>query len=60
MNGNKKEYHNGSLTIEEKEQNIYAVENENKQLSKHTIIDGYIVNENSTAHDTQLIINLLK
>lgn len=28
MNGNKKEYYNGSLTIEGKEQNIYAVEND--------------------------------
>lgn len=39
---------------------LTVVELENKTLSKHTIINGYIVNDNSTVDDTQLIINLLK
>lgn len=38
MNGNKKEYHNGSLTIEEKEQNIYAVENDRFKLEGEVIV----------------------
>lgn len=38
---------------------LAVVEDENKQLLKRTVIDGYIVNNNST-FDAQLMIDLLK